>query len=235
MTDSTFTNNFAAAGGAICNTSIGTSTVIDSTVIDSIFTDNSANNGGAFYNGGMANMSGNIFSGNSAVSGSGYISIGDGGGLYNDGTLTVSDNTFTGNTAFSDGGGIDNDFSATATVTNCTVSGNTSQDGGGIANHNGGNLTLNNTIVAGNTSIATGDNDISGSVTSGSEFNFIGDGSGIPNLIDLEVPVLNNLIGTTSEPLNPCSDRWLTTAVRLRQWLCFPVVQLLTPVALRGG
>ena len=111
----------------------------------------------------------------------------------------MSDSTFTGNSA-TDGGGIDN--LGTATLTNCTVSGNTSQDGGGIADDDDGNLTLDNTIVAGNTSGAS-DNDISGPVQPSSAYNLIGDGSGITNLTDLKEPALSNLIGTTTDPLNP--------------------------------
>ncbi len=127
---------------------------------------------------------------------------GYGGGIYNSGTLTVSNSTFTGNDAGSypyGGGGLDN--FGTLTVTNCTVSGNTSPGAGGI--YNADSLTLNNTIVAGNTSIATSDNDILGTVTSTSAFNLIGDGSGISNLTDLEELALSNLIGTTTEPINP--------------------------------
>jgi hypothetical protein len=132
------------------------------------------------------------FTGNTALTN-------NGGGIANVDTLMASDNTFTGNSA-TNGGGIDNESGGTATLTNCTVSGNTSQDaGGGI--YNVDSLTLNNTIVAGNTSPI--DNDISGTVTSTSAFNLIGDGSGIFNLTDLEEPALSNLIGTTADPLNP--------------------------------
>ena len=188
--DSTFASNSASDGGGIWNTGMAT-------VSDSTFTSNSASGlgggyGGGLYSSGTATLIDSTFTSNSAN---------EGGGLVNFGMVTVIDSTFTGNSA-GDGGGLDN--GGTAMVTNCTVSGNTSQDaGGGIANGEGGSLTLNNTIVAGNTSTSTSDNDISGTVSSTSAFNLIGDGSGISNLTDLEASALNNLIGTTADPINP--------------------------------
>src|SRR5262249_57269372 len=58
------------------------------------------------------------------------------------------------------GGGIWNN--GTATLTDCTVSGNSANNGGGIANY--GTATLINTIVAGN--LAGSFPDVSGAVTS---------------------------------------------------------------------
>ena len=193
----TFTSNFTyIAGGGLSN--FGAATVSDST-----FTANSAGSGGGLANGGnsgTATVINSVFTNNSAVGFDG--GLGYGGGLSNNSTVTVINSTFIGNSAIN-GGGLDNYNSSTATVTNCTVSGNTSQGaGGGIANGvDDGSLTLDNTIVAGNTSPS--DNDISGPIESTSAFNLIGDGSGISNLTDLEAPALSNLIGTTSEPLNP--------------------------------
>jgi len=62
------------------------------------------------------------------------------------------------------GGGIDN-YQATATINNCTLSANSAGGGGGIANF--GTLALTNTIVAFNTApVSAGINlDISGSFT----------------------------------------------------------------------
>ena len=204
VSNSSFISNSSVnGGGGICN-GFGTAMVSNST-----FANNSATSingvgvgianfgvGGGICNEGPLTVTNSTFISNSALN--------DGGGIYNynDGTLTVTNSTFTSNSA-TNGGGLDNYSGGTATLTNCTVSGNTSQDGGGIANDDGGNLTLNNTIVAGNTTTATGDNDISGTVTSTSAFNLIGDGSGMSNLTDLEEPALSNLIGTTADPLNP--------------------------------
>jgi hypothetical protein len=73
-----------------------------------------------------------------------------GGGIFNDrGTLTVTDCTVTGNTSAGNGGGIDNSF-GTLTLTGCTVTKNAAAfRGGGIGNS--GTLTLNGSIVSGNT------------------------------------------------------------------------------------
>jgi hypothetical protein len=59
------------------------------------------------------------------------ITGGSGGGIYNAGTLTVSNSTITGNTSNWDGGGIYN-FNGNLTVERSTISGNTAGWGGGI-------------------------------------------------------------------------------------------------------
>lgn len=71
-----------------------------------------------------------------------------GGGISNSGMLTVTNSTITGNTTDMFGGGIKN--FGTLTLTNSTVSGNSASCcfGGGI--YNGGTLTLTNSTVAGN-------------------------------------------------------------------------------------
>ena len=73
---------------------------------------------------------------------------GNGGGIANGaftpfgddpGTLTVINSSFSGNSAAADGGGISN-LVGTATLTNCTVMGNSAGSfllsGGGIYNYN---------------------------------------------------------------------------------------------------
>ena len=125
------------------------------TVSNSTFTGNSVRgNGGGIYNDMdvTITMIDSVFANNSAGIGGG---IDNGGGI-----LMVSDSTFASNSAALGGGllnvlgGLDNEVDGTLTVTNCTISGNTSQDaGGGIFNEAGSaNPKLNNTIVAGNTS-----------------------------------------------------------------------------------
>ena len=97
----------------------------------------------------------------STVSGNlGYL----GGGIYNTGAVTVTNSTVKDNVA-TDGGGIYNNadlfFSATLTITNSTISGNSADGadgvgggGGGIYNTAGadGNatVTINNSTVSGN-------------------------------------------------------------------------------------
>ena len=113
-----------------------------------------------------------------------------GGGLLNDGTATLTDCTIEGNSAH-DGGGLLNG-NGTATLTDCTVTGNSAAMGAGLYNMIG-DTTLTDTIVAGQ----TGGADIrvgSGSVSGNN--NLIGDGSGISG-------GTGNLLGTTSTPINP--------------------------------
>ena len=75
-----------------------------------------------------------------------------GGGIWNQGTLSLTNCTVSGNTTDIIGGGIYND--ATLTLADSTVSENIAGDGGGI--YNNGTLTLTNSTVSGNTAWAGG-------------------------------------------------------------------------------
>jgi hypothetical protein len=78
-----------------------------------------------------------------------------GGGIYNNGTLTVSNSTVSGNSSQlggNGGGGIYN--AGSLTIINSTVSGNTTINGGGI--YNSGTLTVTNSTVSGNAAGALG-------------------------------------------------------------------------------
>ena len=85
----------------------------------------------------------------------GPAALGNGGGIfiYNGGTLTVSNSTISGNTT---GGGGSGDqgggiwSAGTLTVSNSTISGNTASYGGGIFS-GGGTLTVSNSTISGNT------------------------------------------------------------------------------------
>jgi Chlamydia polymorphic membrane protein (Chlamydia_PMP) repeat len=79
-----------------------------------------------------------------------------GGGILNYGNLTISACTVSNNSAiYGDGGGIYNDFGATLTVSNSTVSGNQAgNDGGGIYNY--GNLTMTASVVQQNRAVYGG-------------------------------------------------------------------------------
>ena len=99
-------------------------------------------------------------------------------------TVTIAGLTITNGSGH--GGGIDNGQSATLTVTNCTVSGNTAgvNKGGGI--FNGGTLTVNNCTVSGNTAV----------------FNFVGllrAGAGIYN--DGALAITNSTLSGNSAPI----------------------------------
>ena len=103
--------NTTSQGGGIYNDSC----VL--TIINCTFTGNSANNnGGGVYNPqfSLSTITNCTFSGNTATSG---------GGMANgDSSPTITNCTFSGNSA-SSGGGMYNQFSVSATITNCTLMG----------------------------------------------------------------------------------------------------------------
>ena len=145
VTDTTISNNNAGGIGGIggkgggIDNEAGMATIMDSTVDN-----NSAEGGGGIFNaqGASLNVINSTISGNTAIATSMGMVFGEGGGICNMGT---------------------------ATITNCTISGNQSNDGGGV--HCNGVATLNNTIVANSTnsdlvaatgSTFTGSNDLIG-------------------------------------------------------------------------
>ncbi len=98
--------------------------------------------GGGLLNDGTVTLTNCTFSNNSATDG--------GGGLWNSATATLTNVTFSGNTCDFGGGGLDN-IGGAATLTDCTVSGNSGNGGygGGLA-IDGGTLTLSDCTVSGN-------------------------------------------------------------------------------------
>ena len=147
------------------------------------------NGGGIFiFDSGTLNIDSSTVSGNSAVSG---------GGVYNgtSGTINATSNTFNGNTATGPGGAIIN--TATITLTNNTVTGNTAGSGGGI--YNAFTATLDNNIVALNTASPGSDlYSASGSPSFTGGYNLIGNIDGSTGLASAP-----NISGTTSNPLDP--------------------------------
>jgi len=101
------------------------------TISDSTITDNAAYFGGAIYNCGILAVNGSTFEDNLASYG---------GAIHNTGTLTVNGSSFRANTAWNWGGGICN--WATATVESSLVTGNSATSGGGGIYNEGGELTL---------------------------------------------------------------------------------------------
>jgi predicted outer membrane repeat protein len=108
-----------------------------------------------------------------------------GGALYIDGndedvgTATILNCTFSGNTATTGVGGAFRTGSEAPLVRiiNSTITQNQSQSsGGGIYKHSASNITLHNTIVAGNVSVTTTTENISGTMNSASSYNLIGVG-----------------------------------------------------------
>ena len=88
---------------------------------------------------------------NSTVNGN-VSAAGEGGGIFSWVTVTLTNSTVSGNSTSGNGGGI---FSwGTVTLTNCTISGNTaSQRGGGL---NAVTLIPTNSTITGNTAVIEG-------------------------------------------------------------------------------
>src|SRR5262249_43825081 len=100
--------------------------------------------------------------------GSGYGS-GLGGAIYNAGTLSVSGGSISSNSGYF-GGGIFNANKQSATITNCTLSGNTATDGAAIWND--GTMMLSGCTV----SSTTNDSTVPGSTVPGNTANHAGGG-----------------------------------------------------------
>jgi hypothetical protein len=143
-------NTAGSSGGGIDNG--GAATISQSTL-----SDNSAVNGGGIRNdvGGSTTVYGGTFRDNSAT---------DGGAIANDDALTVHGSTFTGNSATDSGGGLDD--LGTATLDECSLSGNTAgARGGGIFNGTSATLAIDDSVVVGNAAPIGADLDDLGSAT----------------------------------------------------------------------
>ncbi|WP_287284042.1 Ig-like domain-containing protein [Okeania sp. SIO2G4] len=158
LANSTVTGNTAISGGGVY-TRGGTLTIGNSLIY----------NNTASFGAGIINN--NTFApdayGNSILVNTGVLEVNNttisnniatnaelsGGGIDNDGTVTVTDSTISGNTSGFDGGGIYNN--GTATVTNSSISENVaSRFGGGIANDS--TVTVTNSTISGNSTNASG-------------------------------------------------------------------------------
>ncbi len=136
---------YVKAGATLTMT--GTNTISDNT--------SSEHGGGGLVNYGTTTLSGSTFSGNTAKT--------SGGAIWNKSSLTVSDCTFGDNEALATGGDEQNEGNGgaihleggTATLTDVTITNNTSKDAGGIYVHSGATLNLGGTTgstLSGNTS-----------------------------------------------------------------------------------
>jgi predicted outer membrane repeat protein len=147
ISDTTFRDNRAEAGGAICNG--GTLTISGST-----FTGNVARfrRGGAIFNYGTLTIDNSTFTGN-------RVRHGTGGAIHNGqlfgavGTLVISNSTISGNTAGDGGGGIYTLAGVSTRIGDSIVAGNASGNCGGLLTSLGYNLSSDATCDFG----ATGD------------------------------------------------------------------------------
>ena len=167
LTNCTLSGNTSVQyGGGLFNNG-GAVTFTNSTV---------AGNAAAYYGGGLISFEGALTLTNSTVSGN-TLSGGGGAGVeleYSTATFTNSTiaNNSVPNTANYSGGLRSN--SSIATVTNCTITGNTGRSGI-VADSSSGSVTLSNCIVAGN---STSDLSIGGATNTfaSSGYNLVGTG-----------------------------------------------------------
>ena len=76
--------------------------------------------------------------------------------MQNIGTATIANCTLSGNSAFNGGGGVNNGGTGTATLTNCTLSGNSADFGGGVNIGANATTTLINCTLSGNSAQTAG-------------------------------------------------------------------------------
>ena len=201
MENVTISGNISAySGGGVYNTTNGTFTMENVTV-----SDNTANNtedssgaagGGIYCYSGTLTIRGGTISGNE-IKGTRNT---DGGGIYlsSSATAEITDVTISGNTAYN-GGGIYLGNGATAEITDVTISGNTStNNGGGVCNY--GTFTIKNSTVSGNTSTNSG-----GGVYNNKTLNL----SGNSKIIDNTKGTAGNL---TPNNIYLLSDKTVTVA-----------------------
>ena len=141
----TFTNDTSNYGGGLFNDS--TLTMSDTTISDNSLS-GTGGGGAGFGNEGTATLTDCTITDNLAT-GSGEV----GGGVVNYYVVNITGGTITGNSATVSGGGIDDQGTALS-VTNCTISQNTSANGGGV--FGAATTTITFCQITGNISTATG-------------------------------------------------------------------------------
>ncbi len=161
-------------GGAIMNSGGGSLSLAQTSV-----THNSAGisyQGGGLFNTSIATITRCTFSDNSAGDGAAIANVNFSGAT----SVLLLLSTLSGNHAYGRGGGLFNATDATADITDCTITANTSISGGGLFRQN--TISMTGTILAGNTGEQSPD--VNGAIVSGG-FNIIGNTVGgvgfVPN------------------------------------------------------
>jgi CSLREA domain-containing protein len=205
-------------GGAIYNN--GGTTVISHCV----FTGNTGANGGAMNNAtaGTLTITDSVLANNNATSVGGALQN------FSTSTLHIINTAITGNTCgtSSTGGGAMQGNGA-ITMTNVTMSGNSSQASGGGLYYNGTGLTMTNTTIAGNTaatnagglhkSTSTNNANIRNSIIAGNT------GGASPDITNVINSLGNNVIGTVGT-----STGWIGSDLQNQN-------PLLSPIGSYGG
>ncbi len=186
-------SNPSGSGGAIYNSATLTLTdcvLTGNSVANPTTTASNSNSGGGLFNSGTATLTGCTVSGNAAVFGGGIYSFhgagisltltrctlssnsvaggpygGYGGGLYGGSAVSAVNCVISGNTTDYAAGGFLGGSAGTATLTNCTFTGNSAPagNGGGIVVF--GAATLTNDILYGNTGGNADDGDTTAAAT----------------------------------------------------------------------
>jgi hypothetical protein len=142
----------------------------------------------------------------------GILSGGGAGGINNGygATLTLMNSTISGNSAPGGNGGIFNDYTATLNVIGSTVSNNTG-GGAAIVNESGGTVSVTNSTISGNSSIGSGGaiSNLGGAVTvAGSTISgnsSISDAGGILNSAGT-LTLSNSIVSGNTAPTNADID-----------------------------
>ncbi len=137
LSGSTVSNNIATELGGGIAIGGGTLHLTDSTV-----SGNETSDGGGVWSNGTFTLTSSTISGNTAH--------GSGGALLNRGTTTAIDATLTGNYAAAYGGAIES-YEGTLTLSDCLIQGNTAQFAGAVETY--ATATVTGCTVSGNTAI----------------------------------------------------------------------------------
>ena len=186
ISNATFTGN---TGGAVIF-SPGTSGSIVDTVIDN----NQGNTGAGYYGGGVSIVAATVTVSNSTISnnttdstiGSGAVYISNYGG---DADVTVTNTTISGNSSTLRGGGISHlayGNSSTIALTNVTVVSNTSAANGGGISNDSADMTFSQSLISGNTAVAGAEMESTGGTVTVDDFNLFGL-LGVSNVVGVTV------------------------------------------------
>ncbi len=135
ISDCSITDNKGARGAGIDNH--GTATVTDCTITG----DSALGGGGGLYNSGQLKVYGTTIS---------SVTGGGGGGLdVNSGTAYLSGCTISDGSGFMNGGGVQVESKGTLDMVDCTIESSSALTGGGI--YNAGTATIENCTISGNT------------------------------------------------------------------------------------
>lgn len=204
LTRSVVSNNTALLVGGGLGILGGTATVQDTTIAD-----NAAAAGGGLFTGcpffcPTVTVDRSTISGNAATATTGPYFLDGGGGVANQGaTLTLTNVTVSGNTSRLSGGGI----WGAAAVRSSTIVGNVADsdangtgDGGGVYSL-GGSITLRNTILGANTDSGGQAPDCAGTMAS-QGYNLVQATAGCT----LSGDATGNLVGISPTPFTPLQD-----------------------------